>query len=90
MVPGVGIEPTTLSSSGLRSTTELPRPNIYTRLLRIRAKTYYSVHYNKCLVIAYRLCAICQELGLVCHVFVKKDAASPMTYSAINENFFLN
>jgi hypothetical protein len=25
MVPGVGIEPTTLSSSGLRSTTELPR-----------------------------------------------------------------
>jgi len=48
------------------------------------------VHYNKCLVIAYRLCAICQELGLVCHVFVKKDAASPMTYSAINENFFLN
>ncbi len=25
MVPGVGIEPTTPSSSGLRSTTELPR-----------------------------------------------------------------
>lgn len=27
MVPGIGIEPTTQSSSGFRSTTELPRQN---------------------------------------------------------------
>ena len=31
LVPGVGIEPTTLSSSGLRSTTELPRHYMYVK-----------------------------------------------------------
>ncbi len=36
LVPGGGIEPPTLSSSGSRSTTELPRPYIFKKTFQIR------------------------------------------------------
>jgi hypothetical protein len=44
MVPRVGIEPTTLSSSGLRSTTELPRHKLIQTCHTLCSLQKYGTH----------------------------------------------
>ena len=57
LVPGVGIEPTTLSSSGLRSTTELPRQ----LRIKIRYHVWYIFH-QICQIICHFNCTYLLDL----------------------------